>query len=190
MTTRISLVKKAHKIVAANLPAGGTAIDATVGNGYDTVFLAERVGKEGLVYGFDIQQTALESARTRLEQAGLLARVNLKQAGHETMLDHLGDNPQNKINTVMFNLGYLPGQDKTVITRTNTTLEGLNAAVQLISTDGLITVIAYPGHEGGKPEMMAIIDWFQQLGKLFVVDTIYLDDRSPRLFAITKRDYC
>ena len=186
MTTHISLVNEAHKIVAANLTTGGISIDATVGNGYDTVFLAEQVGCEGKVYGFDIQQTALESARVRLRQAGLLTRVKLIQAGHETMTDQIADNPKIMVNTVMFNLGYLPGYDKTIITRTNTTLEGLNAAIQLIAPGGIITIIAYPGHEGGKPEIEAIINWCRQLDKHFVVDTIYLKEQSPRLFVITK----
>ena len=75
MPAYISLVQEAHKLVAANLTPGGIAIDATVGNGHDTVFLAEQVGSGGKVYGFDIQQTALESARTRLIQACLFNRV-------------------------------------------------------------------------------------------------------------------
>ncbi len=186
MTAYISLVREAHKIVAEHLPAGGTAIDATVGNGYDTVFLAERVGPEGRVYGFDIQQTALESARTQLAQAGLLKRVKLIGAGHESMRAHVDENPQVKIDSVMFNLGYLPGHDKSVITRKDTTLEGLNAAIHLISSGGIITVIAYPGHEGGKPEMMAISDWCSKLGNQFVVDTLFRNERSPCLFTISR----
>lgn len=186
MTAYISLVSEAHKFVAEHLPAGGTAIDATVGNGHDTAFLAERVGPKGRVYGFDIQQTALESARNRLAQAGLLERVKLIQAGHESMLAHIDENSRDNIYSVMFNLGYLPGHDKKVITRKDTTLEGLDAAVQLIACGGLITVIAYPGHEGGEPEKMAISDWCSELGDQFVVDTLFRNERSPCLFAISR----
>lgn len=184
MTTHISLVKEAHKIIAANLPTGGTAIDATVGNGYDSVFLAEQVGAEGLVYGFDIQQTALESARTRLERANLLERVKLIHAGHESMAAQIEENTRGKVHSIMFNLGYLPGHDKTVITRKNTTLKALNAAVRLISSGGVVTVVAYPGHEGGRPELVAVSDWCNKLGNGFVVNRLCRNERSPCLFSI------
>jgi ubiquinone/menaquinone biosynthesis C-methylase UbiE len=68
--TKLSLVQQAHQAVEAVLKPGDITIDATVGNGHDTLFLATRVGATGKVYGFDIQQEALDSAYQRLQQAG------------------------------------------------------------------------------------------------------------------------
>ena len=38
---------------------GDIVIDATMGNGYDTKYLAEKVGENGFVYSFDIQEEAI-----------------------------------------------------------------------------------------------------------------------------------
>ena len=82
---RLSLVQKAHQRLQAVVQEGDVVIDATVGNGHDTLFLASRVGSGGKVYGFDIQEQALDSAYRRLQQAGEEQQVFLYHAGHETM---------------------------------------------------------------------------------------------------------
>lgn len=82
---RRSLVERAHALVAQTLKPGNVAIDATVGNGYDTVFLAKQVGDAGKVFGFDIQPDALTVTRKRLQEQGLENRVELHQTGHEYM---------------------------------------------------------------------------------------------------------
>ena len=55
----------AHTILREAIRPGDTVIDATAGNGHDTVFLAEIVGSNGRVLAFDIQASAIEAARTR-----------------------------------------------------------------------------------------------------------------------------
>lgn len=156
---RLSLVQQAHQLLAGVLLEGDIAIDATVGNGHDTLFLAGRVGATGKVYGFDIQQQALDSAWQRLEQAGEVAQVSLYHAGHETMGLLLPQTAQGRVKAVMFNLGYLPGGDKRRTTGASTTLAALQAALSLLAPGGLISLLAYTGHPGGREEAELVKAW-------------------------------
>lgn len=146
----------AHLLVKRCLTSGGHAIDATVGNGYDTCFLAGLVGTEGRVDGFDIQNEAI--ARTREKTAGL-PQVHLHHLGHEQM----GEQVPEPVEVVMFNLGYLPSGDKSVITRPSSTLPALDAALALLKEGGLLVVVVYPGHDGGEEEAAEVDGWFGRL---------------------------
>jgi predicted methyltransferase len=156
----LNVSQLAHFCVAAVLQPGEAAIDATVGNGYDTVFLARQVGDKGRVFGFELQVEALEKARKRLRMAGLDTCVTLFLKGHEHMATTLATVWHGRIGAVMFNLGYLPGgNDRGCITRPETTLQALNAALQLLRPGGLISVVAYPGHPGGAEEAERVRVW-------------------------------
>ena len=117
---RVSLVQQVHQAVGNILKPGDTAIDATVGNGHDTLFLATQVGESGKVYGFDIQEAALDSAYRRLEAANQSGQVSLYRAGHEVMTQLLPKSVIGKVQAVVFNLGYLPGGDKLRTTSSST----------------------------------------------------------------------
>lgn len=134
---------------------GDRVVDATVGNGHDTLFLAGLVGPAGEVTGFDVQEQALARTRERLEAAGTGARVTLLAAGHETMAAHVAPG----VAAVMFNLGWLPGGDHAHTTTLAMTLQALHAAWQLLRAGGLLTVVAYPGHPGGSDELAAAEAW-------------------------------
>ncbi len=167
---RGSLVQQAHHAVGAVLNPGDTAIDATVGNGHDTLFLATRVGSVGKVYGFDIQQQALDSAYRRLLQAGVASQVSLYHAGHETMGLLLPESVQGRVKAVMFNLGYLPGSDKLRTTAASTTLAALQMALGMLAPGGVISVLAYTGHPGGREEAELVKLWASALAaELFSV---------------------
>ncbi|MCA1804623.1 MAG: methyltransferase domain-containing protein, partial [Xanthomonadaceae bacterium] len=142
---------------------GMPAIDATVGNGHDTLFLARQVGATGQVYGFDLQASALAAASARLLAAGVADRVSLLHAGHETMAAHLPAALQGRIQAIMFNLGYLPGSDRQCITRPASTLQALRQALGWLAPGGLLTVLAYRGHAGGAEEADAVAHWLQGL---------------------------
>ena len=94
------------------------------------------------------------------------------------------------IKAIMFNLGYLPGGDKTIITSTDSTITALNSSCHLLSSNGIITIIAYPGHSGGDLETVQVTNWCDQLDiTQFEVHVIYssTDKQSaPRLFVIHK----
>lgn len=136
---------------------GLCAVDATVGNGHDTLFLAQAVGPHGRVYGFDVQQHAIEAAQNRCDETGVADRVTLLRAGHERMAELLPANAL--VGAVMFNLGYLPGGDKSVVTQPATTIAALDAAVSLLAPDGVISITAYPAHAGGAKETEAVREW-------------------------------
>lgn len=142
-----------HHLVGGYLQAGDVAVDATAGNGHDTVFLAQKVGEKGFVYAFDIQLQALDQTERRLKEVGLRERVHLIQAGHEEMDRYVEKRP---VKAVMFNLGYLPGSDKKVITRPETTLKAVQAALNLLAPGGVVSIIVYTGHPGGEEESTAL----------------------------------
>jgi len=134
---------------------GDSVVDATMGNGKDTLFLCELVGESGHVYAFDVQEEAVERTRERVKEAGFEARTSLFLAGHETMAEHVPAG----IQAVMFNLGWLPGAEHIVTTKTNTTLEAVKAAAELIAPGGIVTVCVYPGHDEGTRELHALLEW-------------------------------
>ncbi len=138
----------AHEALAAHLKAGDRCVDCTMGNGHDTLFLASLVGEEGRVYAFDIQEQALAVTRDRLAGEGLEGRVSLILSGHE----HLDEYVREKVHAVMFNLGWLPGGDKEITTRWETTREAVLKGLSLLLPMGVMTVCVYPGHPEGDHE--------------------------------------
>lgn len=154
-------VQWSHHILAPRLRAGDLVVDATAGNGHDTLFLAERVLPGGHVFAFDVQAAAIAQTRQRLTAHSSL--VTLHHAGHERMAELLPPEVHGRLRAVMFNLGWLPGADKTVITRVETTLDALRQALALLAPDGVLTVVVYPGHEGGRDEADAVEQWMAAL---------------------------
>ncbi|MGR8981471.1 MAG: class I SAM-dependent methyltransferase [Gammaproteobacteria bacterium] len=187
---RISLVKSAHDLIRDRLYPGAVAIDATVGNGYDTLFLLQQVAPSGRVYGFDIQQTALASARAKIGDNVFLNCLTLFQASHELLPELIPARHHGRVRACMFNLGYLPRGDKSIVTRTASTLAALNAACRLLAESGVITIIAYPGHPGGGQETEQVTRWCESLDRRqFDVVTVYLKEQEndvPRLFVVYK----
>jgi predicted methyltransferase len=146
------LTEKVHHILTNHLKEGDRAIDATAGNGYDTLFLAEQVGASGKVIAIDIQDCAIQSTRERLESAGLIDRVRLVTEDHAITLRKLMVDDHEKVAAITFNLGYLPGSDKSIQTRAESTEEALAASIQLLRTGGYLCVTTYRGHSGGTAE--------------------------------------
>lgn len=147
-------LQMAHAFLAEVVTKEDTVVDATMGNGHDTLFLA-KLAKQ--VYAFDIQEQAVEKTRQRLAEAGL-DNVQLILAGHE-MLDQYTDH----FNAAIFNLGYLPSADKSVITRPDTTLEALKKVCRGLEKGGRAAIMIYYGHEGGEVEKDAVLDFVSQL---------------------------
>ena len=154
----------AHVLLRQALQPGDWVVDATVGNGHDTLFLAQRVGPSGRVFGFDIQDAALAIAAERLHS---YPHVTLINSGHETLKEHLPVGAQNQLAAVMFNLGYLPGANKNMITQSATTLEGLKQSIAHLKIRGLVTLVLYSGHPGGAQEATAVRAFVQDLPQSF-----------------------
>ncbi|MBX6394478.1 MAG: methyltransferase domain-containing protein [Alicyclobacillaceae bacterium] len=149
----------AHACLERYLRPGDWAVDATVGNGGDTLFLARAVGPAGRVFGFDVQEAALERAKRRLAEEGVAGWVTLWQAGHEHFSDRMPAEGRGRLRCAMFNLGYLPGGGRSVTTRADTTVEGLRQVWEWLADGGVVSVIAYPGHSGGAEETDAVEAW-------------------------------
>ena len=185
----ISLVHLAHDRLSEVLMPGDIAIDATVGNGHDTCFLAGAVTPVGHVYGFDIQVPAIDAAQERLSNSGCDCQVDLILAGHETMQDYIPAKFHGLVGAVMFNLGYLPGSDKQVTTRPSTTVQALESGLSLLRPGGVLSVMAYPGHLGGQVETEQVRVWMTRAdSQVHEVSLGQIPEKTsaPELWMLTK----
>ena len=165
----VPLTERAQQAVGGILRPGDRAIDATVGNGHDTLFLASQVARDGRVIGFDIQPQALASAQQRLDQAGLQHVARLLLCGHQRMTARIPADWSGRVSAVMFNLGYLPGGDKTQVTRADSTLSALDQSLNLLALGGLISLQVYRGHDGARDETAAVQSWLSRLDRRYGV---------------------
>ena len=153
------LTELVHHTLNDHLREGDLAIDATAGNGHDTGYLATRVGESGKVIAIDIQRSAIESTRSLLSEKDLLDRVTLLAGDHSVILEQLLGEYKESVATVVFNLGYLPGSDKSVKTEATNTLQALEASAILLRHSGMLCVTAYRAHLGGEEEAATVKEW-------------------------------
>lgn len=138
---------------------GDVVIDATMGNGYDTVYLGNLVGENGKVYAFDVQEEALKSTRKKVERDNMSDRVELILDGHQNLDKYVKE----EVACVVFNLGYLPRAKHVIITKPDTTLEAIKKSLDLLKPNGIISIAAYIGHEGGLEEKDYICEYLNSL---------------------------
>ncbi|TAG11273.1 MAG: methyltransferase domain-containing protein [Verrucomicrobia bacterium] len=153
----------AQQLLEPCIALGDLVVDATAGNGNDTLFLARCVGVDGKVIALDCQPEAIASTQRAIEAAGLDSQVSLHCLSHEFLLDVC---PLNQAAVVMFNLGYLPGADHEQTTLKETTLLALDAAVRALRNGGVLSVVCYPGHATGMDEAIAVEAWFVRMASL------------------------
>ncbi len=181
----------AHQLLEQNLRPGDHAIDATCGNGHDTAFLCRLVGERGAVIALDLQDAAIAATRAKLASEGLEAC--LLQGCHSELPSlispYLPDN--GKVEAIMFNLGYLPKGDKSVITEAGTTIRALDQACSLLADFGLLTIAVYTGHDGGVAEGEAVDLWSRGLPQdhFSVISYCFENQRNspPHLIAVQKK---
>jgi 16S rRNA C1402 N4-methylase RsmH len=149
-------------MVRRRLRPGDAVVDATAGNGQDTLFLARCVGENGRVYAFDLQSQALAQTQTLLEREApeLISCVTTVLAGHETMAEVIPPQHVGNLGAVMFNLGYLPGGDPKLITRPETTALALKIAAKWLRSGGILSVVVYTGHAGAAAEEEYVKQFF------------------------------
>ena len=150
---------QAHDLVRQAVKPGDAVVDATMGNGNDTLFLAGLVGDDGRVFAFDIQQKALDKTQEKLEREGLKERCRLILDGHQNMKAYV----EEPVSLVIFNLGYLPGGDHTVGTRAATTRKAVESALELLKDDGMVILVIYYGGDSGFEERDEVLDWLRNL---------------------------
>lgn len=179
-------VPMSHFFLRQRVRPGDLVLDATCGNGLDTLLLAELVGEGGKVWAFDLQPVAIGATRQLLERKGWLKRVELVEAGHETLAETVPPG----LAAAVFNLGYLPGGDASLVTGPVSTVSALEQSAQLLSLGGIVTVCLYTGHQGGPEEAHAVEGWAAALDprKYNVWRTRQLNrpDSAPYLVLVEK----
>ncbi len=183
----IDLLTTEKQFLSSHLRKGGVAVDFTMGNGHDTAWLSAQVGEEGKVYAFDIQKQALEQTALTLKKEGSPDNCTLILDSH-TEVERYVKEP---ICAGMFNLGYLPGSDKSVTTLCSSTMAAVEAALRLLEDGGGLLVAVYPGHAEGTREGEMLESFFSRLdrkkicvSKLKIVNS----PTSPFFFLAEKRE--
>jgi len=149
-----------HHLLAGFLRRGDSAVDCTVGQGRDALFLARAVGEGGHLFGLDIQPEAIAATRSRLLRSGVdEGRFTLLGESHERIAEHVPPG----IGGAVYNLGYLPGGDRSVVTEPGTTLRSMDGALGLLRPEGVLGVTMYHRHEGGRREADAVLKFAASL---------------------------
>ncbi|BAC14264.1 hypothetical conserved protein [Oceanobacillus iheyensis HTE831] len=177
----------AHYLLEESISEGEVVIDATCGNGNDTLFLSRVVGKSGHVYAFDIQQQAIQNTKQALEKYHN-NNVTLIHGSHALIEDYV---QHDVIGGAIFNLGYLPRSDKSIITKPDSTIEAIQKILTKLKKDGIIVIVVYYGHDGGTSEKEAVLKHVANLDqKLYnVLQYGFVNQKNypPFILAIQKR---
>ena len=182
----IDLLDTEKSFIVTHIKKGSAAVDFTMGNGHDTLWLSRQIGENGKVYAFDIQQAALDSTERLLKEENAPENYTLIKASHHLVKDYVSE----KICVGMFNLGYLPGGDKTITTMHETTLPAIEAAIDILDDDGGILIAVYPGHAEGAIEGELITEMLSKLDRRKICVSklqIINSPTSPFFFLIEKR---
>ena len=172
----VDLIETHKHFILQHLREGDVAVDFTMGNGNDTLFLSKTVGASGKVYAFDIQPEALESTRAHLEREGVPENYTLICASHHLVKEYVKE----PIKCGMFNLGYLPRSGKKAVTTLReTTMPAVEAALDLLGADGVLLIAIYPGHEEGRLEGDMLREYFSTLSRFKVCCSEFRILNSP-----------
>lgn len=182
----VNTLKIANDIMDKHVKIGDIVLDCTVGNGNDTLRLAKLVGDKGKVYGFDIQKIALDITSRILTCEKLDNRVELIRDSHENIDLYIN----NKLDFIIYNLGYLPKGDKSIKTKSSTTLISLEKSLELLNDNGLILITSYIGHEGGLDEKEEVEDMLSKLDQKYfnVIKYKFVNQKNypPILYGVEK----
>lgn len=157
-----------HELMKKAVSPGDIAIDATCGNGHDTLYLANLVQPSGHVYGFDIQKEAIDATTAKLEEASVDGQVTLHEASHANALQYIPEEDHRRVRGAIFNLGFLPGSDKTVVTTPDQTITAIDNILAVMEKGGIVVLVIYHGHEGGREEKEHVLEYASYLDQRFV----------------------
>jgi len=179
-------VEMAKHFAKNHILSGDICIDATCGNGSDTLFLSESAGESGIVFSFEIQEEVLEKTKKSLEDKAVFANIQYIGKSHIYMDEFA--KPES-ISCIMFNLGWLPGGNHNIKTMTESTISALEKSLALIKPGGIISICLYCGEEMGYGEKNTVLDFAKNLGSPY--DVIYVDylnkhDPPANLFIVKK----
>lgn len=149
-----------HSIIKSQAESGGTYIDATMGNGHDTLFLCQMAGDKGSVWAFDIQEQALEATKALLAEHGYGINAHLIKDGHENMDRYFA--PQTA-DVICFNFGYLPGGDHAIATKAQTSVTAVRKGLEILKSGGMMSLCIYSGGDTGFEEKERILEYVKGL---------------------------
>lgn len=182
------IIPFAHELLLKTIKEGDTVIDATCGNGNDTLFLSELVGSTGHVYAFDVQKQAIDTTQTLLDEHKR-NNVTLIHDSHALIERYVDESTT--LAAGVFNLGYLPRSDKTIITKPDSTITAIEKLLPLLRKNGLLVLVVYAGHPGGKEEKDAVLQFVSELDQqqYFVLKYgfVNLVNEPPFVIAIEKK---
>ena len=182
----VDLIELHKHFILQHLGEGEVAVDFTMGNGNDTLFLSKTVGETGRVYAFDIQEDALTSTRAHLSLNGAPENYELICASHHRVREFVHE----PIKAGMFNLGFLPrSQNKRVTTMRETTMPAVEAAIDMLLPDGVLIIAIYPGHEEGALEGEMLREYFKATSRFYICPSefhILNSPTSPYFFLVEK----
>ena len=162
----------AHAFLRAHVRPGAFVLDATAGNGHDTLFLCRLVGETGRVLAFDVQPRAVENTNVRLREngCGQIGRAVLDS--HANLAAYAAPGT---VDAAVFNLGYLPGGDHAVFTAPDVSVPAMRTALELLRPGGVMTVCVYYGGPQGTAEKEAAL--------------AFLTGLSPEAYRVRVRDF-
>ena len=175
------IIPFAHQLIQQHIHKDDIVFDMTMGNGLDTLFLS-KLAKH--VYAFDIQEKALKNTSSLLEKNGIL-NVTLIQDSHEFASKHY----DGELGVIVFNLGYLPGGDKSISTNPEKTIKAIDTALPLLKVGGIMCITVYPGHKFGKIESELLLKYVTTLhsGQFNVLTYSFINKKnSPYNILIEK----
>ncbi|RJR12506.1 methyltransferase domain-containing protein [Candidatus Parcubacteria bacterium] len=179
------------KILKLAVSEGDIAVDCTIGNGHDTVFLAELVGQSGHVYGFDIQEEAVNATLEQVRKNGCQDRVTLFQESHARLLELIPEAEHSRIRGAIFNLGYLPGGDKEIVTLAESTIAAVEQLLSVMEKEAVIVLVVYHGHPEGQVERDALLVYVTSLDqkRAHVLQYRFMNqvNNPPFIIAIEKK---
>lgn len=166
-----------HNFIKKQVKKGDSCVDATMGNGHDTSFLAELVGQEGNVYAFDVQELALKNTKERLQKKNKLDQCRLILDSHENMDQYI---EEETISCIVFNFGYLPGGDHKKATKALTSVKAIEKGLNLLKQNAIMTLCIYSGGDTGFEEKEAILSYIKNLDskKYLVIQSEYINRKN------------
>ncbi len=175
------ILETAHLLLSQVIGSDDIVIDATMGNGHDTLFLAQHAKH---VYAFDIQEKALRETQKKIESEQL-TNITLIHDSHEHFSNYLST-----FKGAIFNLGYLPNGDKKITTQPKTTIKTIDFMLKALHPSGFIQVVVYRGHEAGEQESVALTVYLKTLDtnyyKVLKVDLPFQDNLPPYIYMVYK----
>lgn len=179
-----SHIEIAHFLLRKHVRKGDMVIDATCGNGHDSLLLADLAltPRSGSLHCYDIQEVAVRATKERLKNHPCLKRVAFHHTSHTEL-------PEGSPSVVVYNLGYFPGGDTSLTTLTETSFSSFNTALSRLKPGGALFITFYPGHPEGARELETGQSWAKEVRsqgfKLFVYKQLYADS-VPQLWVIKK----